>query len=70
MDKDEKSELLDTIRALKEELSGDNGDSEEEREMSRIVEKAYKSGRVPIECIEEVPVSNEMVMKTIIFKEV
>lgn len=69
MAKDERSELLDAIESLKEELHRDNGDSEEERKFNEILKKALSEGRIPIECIELIPVSEDMAMKTIVAKE-
>ena len=69
MAKDKRSELLDTIESLKEELHGDHGDSEEERKFNDIIRKALEQGRIPIECIELIPVSDEMAMKTVVAKE-
>ena len=40
-----------------------------EEEMAEIVEKAYHNGKVPIECVKEVEVSEDMVMKTVVFHE-
>lgn len=69
MAKDKRSELLDAVESLKEELHGDNGASEEEREFNRIIKEALEQGRIPIECIELIPISDEMAMKTVVAKE-
>ncbi len=69
MAKDKQSELLDAIESLKEELHGDNGDSEEERKFNEIIKKALEEGKIPIECIELIPISEDMAMKTVIAKE-
>ncbi len=69
MAKDERSKLLDAINSAKEELSRDNGDSKEEREFQAILRRALREGRIPIECIEEIEVSDDIYMKTIVMKE-
>lgn len=69
MAKDKQLELFDTIKSLKEELLGDNELSEEERKFQDIIREALKQGRIPIECIEYIQVSEDMAMKTVVAKE-
>ena len=69
MAKKTRPELLDTTAAFEEAMYGDNGDSEEERKFQEAVRDALEQGRIPIECIELIPVSEDMAMKTVVAKE-
>lgn len=69
MAKDKQLELFDSVESLKEELLGDNELSKEEREFQAVIKEALEQGRIPIECIELIPISDEMAMKTIVAKE-
>jgi len=52
MDKDRERKLLKSIGIDEETMSGDNGNSEAEREFEEIIDKAFKEHRIPIECME------------------
>ena len=69
MAKDKRSKLSDAVESLKEELSRDNGESEEERKFQETVAQALEEGRIPIECIEYIQVSEDMAVKTVVMKE-
>lgn len=69
MAKDKRSKLSDSIESIKEELLRDNGESEEERKFQEIIREALEAGRVPIECIEYVQVTEDMAVKTVVMKE-
>ena len=47
----------------------DNELSEEEREFERAVEKAFKQGKIPAECIISVPISDDLAVKTVQYIE-
>ena len=66
---DKQLELFDSIRAIEEELRGDHAKSAEEREFEQRVKDALEAGRVPVECIEEIPISDDMFVKTVVMKE-
>ena len=69
MAKKTRPELLDSTAAFEEELFGDHGESEEERKFNDTIKKALAEGRIPTECIELIPISDEMAMKTVVAKE-
>lgn len=69
MDKDAERKLLKAIGIDEEAMLGDNELSEEERKFHDTIEQALKQGRIPIECIELIPVSEDMAMKTVVAKE-
>lgn len=69
MDKDKRRKLLESIGIDEEAMLGDNEDSEEERKFNEIIKEALEQGRIPIECIELIPISDEMAMKTVVAKE-
>lgn len=69
MGKDRERKLLESIGIDEEAMPGDNEDSKEEREFKAALDKALKEGRIPIECIDLVPISEDMAVKVIVAKE-
>jgi len=69
MGKDRERKLLESIGIDEETMPGDNELSEKERKFEAILKKALEEGKIPIECIELVPISEEMAVKTIVAKE-
>ena len=39
------------------------------KSMEELVREAVAAGRIPIECMEEIEISDELVAKTVIFHE-
>lgn len=37
--------------------------------MEELVRKAVAEGRIPIECMEEIEISDELIAKTVVFHE-
>ena len=50
-------------------MLGDNETSEEERKFEELVEQALEAGKIPIECIDLVYITDTMAVKTVIAKE-
>jgi len=66
---DRERKLLKSIGIDEETMSGDDGISEEERKFEEIIEKAFLKHKIPVECIEYIPVSPDMAAKVVIYKE-
>lgn len=43
--------------------------SEEERKFNDAIKEALGQGRIPIECIEEIEISDDFYVKTVVMKE-
>jgi len=69
MARNSRRKLLKSMGLDEEAMFGNHGSSKEEREFEAIIEKALKENRIPIECIEEVPISVDMAARVVIYRE-